>query len=428
MAEYGDTAGWKKAPAPASSHHEMHMPHIPSRNTYVEIKVTSEEWWLITFQVWVLISFALITRAIMHNVVMGWHCPRNCDAFLTPFALCIATFVVPTCVCCPIMGAKGVWWCYIKRKSDDDEHRDIHRMRKKCCCISISWIPKKHPTNQKRNNKHHKPVHDSDSHLPSYVKPGTAHDMDRDPGSPGRKRQDGSIRLPPMTPRLAEIAKQTAATTEPQPVPEPEPEPQPQSVAFAGAVGNALDAAAREPTTARVAAAQRAVLTGPGQNIVDVGLETAPRPLTRERGATIDDMDRVGITASRRAAVPADTQVTAGGTAGQYGGAPMTLLAPAPAPAPATLQAPMALGSSNPMLLARPGPQQQFTVAGGRARPSTPPRLGSAADLRAPPMIPGMSQPAPQNTAAAHTLLTKFRANVNGAPPGGGGGGATMNL
>ncbi len=423
MTEYGNVA-WKKAPAPASSRDELHMANIPSRNTYVEIKVTSEEWWLITFQVWVLISFALITRAIMHNVTVGWHCPRNCDAFLTPFAACIATFVVPTCVCCPIMGAKGVWWCYIKRKADDDEHRDIHRMRKKCCCVSISWIPKKHPTNQKR--KHHRPVHDSDSHLPSYVKPGTAHDMDRDPGSPGRKRLDGSIQLPPMTPRLAEIAKQTAAATDQQaPVPEPEPEPQPQSVAFAGPVGNALAAAAREPTTARVAAAQRAVLTGPGQNMVDVELETAPRPLTRERGATIDDIDRVGITASRRAAFPADSQVNAGGAAGQY---EALMPAPAPAPAPAPLQARMALGASNPMLLARPGAQQLYPVAGGRARPSTPPRLGSAADLRAPPMIPGMSQPAPQNTAAAQSLLTKFRANVNAAPPGGGGSGATMNL
>eukprot|EP01043_Picozoa_sp_COSAG02_P052072 COSAG02_NODE_5561_length_4228_cov_309.315331_6_plen_46_part_01 len=46
MTEYGNTA-WKKAPA--SSHDELHLPHIPSRNTYVEIKVTSEEWWLITF-------------------------------------------------------------------------------------------------------------------------------------------------------------------------------------------------------------------------------------------------------------------------------------------------------------------------------------------------------------------------------------------
>ena len=432
MAEYGDTSGWKK-PKPGAAHDakELHVPHIPSRNTYVEIKVTSEEWWLITFQLWVLISFALITRAIMHNVVTGWHCPRNCDAFLTPFAACIATFVVPTCVCCPIMGAKGVWWCYIKRKADDDEHREIHRMRKKCCCLSISWIPKKHPTNQKKNTKHHKQAHDSDSHLPSYVKPGTGHDMDRDPGSPGRKRQDGSIQLPPMTPRLAEIAKQTANSVNRYGQPEPEPEPELQldsrkAEPFAASLSYALEKAAQDPSTARVAAAQRAVLTGPGQNLVDVQLETAPRPLTRERGATIDDMDRVGITASRRAVTSSDFEAT---SAGQYAAAPMPLLAPALAPAPQ--QAPVVLGASNSMLLARPG-LQPYAGAGGRARAATPPRLGSAVDLRAPPMIPGMSQPAPQNVAAAQNLLAKFRTDVNAAPPAGGGAdrwrSATMNL
>ena len=78
------------------------------------------------------------------------------------------------------------WWCYVKRTSDDDKHRDIHRMRKKCCCFSVSWIPPKHPLNKRAKdlakgigpggNKH-----DSDSVLPSYVKKGTSHDMDRDP-------------------------------------------------------------------------------------------------------------------------------------------------------------------------------------------------------------------------------------------------------
>lgn len=428
-AEYGNT-GWKKPVENKSGETSLHIPHIPSRNTYVEIKVTSEEWWLITFQVWILISFALITRAIFHNVVVGWHCPRNCDAFLTPFALCIATFVVPTCICCPIMGAKGVWWCYIKRKADDDEHRDIHRMRKKCCCVSISWIPSKHPKNQKKK-QNHKKLHDSDSVLPSYVKPGTSHDMDRDPGSPGRRREDGSIRLPPVTPRLARIIGQTSSGGDSEKAPEPEPEPEFQQP-FDGAVQQILQQAAAEPSTARAAAAQRAVLTG-SQTAVDVKKETAPRPLTRERGATIDDMDRMGITQSRRTTTPPVSPANAGlGAGGFYDApreAPMALpaLAPAPAPMPAVREAPMALGGGGGPSAAMPL-MAPATLQPGRS--VTPPRLGSV-----------VSSASAANSTAANSLLARYRAGIQqgggsqqtlGLPqtrPGGGGGGdGTMNL
>ena len=104
---YGETgAGWKK---PVNPHQEAQaMAHIPSRQTYIEVKVTSEQWWLLLFNVWLTIALGLVTNAIIHNVTVGWHCPRNCDAFLTPFAVSIATFVVPLCFCCPVMGAKGV--------------------------------------------------------------------------------------------------------------------------------------------------------------------------------------------------------------------------------------------------------------------------------------------------------------------------------
>ena len=213
------TTSWANASSKGNTAKPQDM---KSRNTYIEVKLTSEQWWVLLFVVWIAISFVLITKAIVHNVTTGWHCPRNCDAFLTPFALSIATCVVPVFFCCPVLGAKGVWWLYIKRAADDDKHRQLHRVRKKCCCISISWIPK--AANKRKKGS----THDSESVLPSYVKPGTAQEMDRDPGSPGRRRDDGTMHLPQPTERARLIASQHVQP-EPQPRPQPEPEPEPET-------------------------------------------------------------------------------------------------------------------------------------------------------------------------------------------------------
>ena len=107
------TTSWANASSKGNTAKPQDM---KSRNTYIEVKLTSEQWWVLLFVVWIAISFVLITKAIMHNVTTGWHCPRNCDAFLTPFALSIATCVVPVFFCCPVLGAKGVWWL---RPGDD---------------------------------------------------------------------------------------------------------------------------------------------------------------------------------------------------------------------------------------------------------------------------------------------------------------------
>jgi hypothetical protein len=160
---------------------------LRSRNTYYEIKVTSEEWWTLLFTAWVGISLFLITRAVLYNVKHGWHCPRNCDAFMTPFAVAIGTCVLPIFFCCPVLGAKGVWWVYIRRKKDDDAHRNHVRRQKKMCCIAISWIP----TAQSklfcftRSRDTSKPLPDAaaygDVQAPSWVTEGTEHAMVRAP-------------------------------------------------------------------------------------------------------------------------------------------------------------------------------------------------------------------------------------------------------
>lgn len=179
-ASVGAAPNWASQPSqlePTAKPRPKRNAELRSRNTYYEFKVTTEEWWAILFAVWIGVSLVLITHAIMYNVTTGWHCPKNCNAFLTPFAVSIATCAVPVFVCCPVFGCKGVWWVHLKRKRDDDQHRSHHRRTKKLCCFAISYIPRQY---QRGMNT---PA-DQANELPEWVKPGTSHMMATNPGDP----------------------------------------------------------------------------------------------------------------------------------------------------------------------------------------------------------------------------------------------------
>lgn len=108
------------------------------RQQYIEVKWVSEEWWFVLLWIWLGISSVVITLAIRYNILHGWNCPKHCNAFLTPFTVALSFLFMACCVCCPMLGANGVWWCAWKRKSDQPKVQ-LHRISRRCCCIACSW-------------------------------------------------------------------------------------------------------------------------------------------------------------------------------------------------------------------------------------------------------------------------------------------------
>lgn len=96
------------------------------RQAYIEVKWITEEWWFILLWIWFAISATTVTLAIRYNILHGWNCPRHCGAFLTPFGISLMFLFLACCLCCPILGSRGVWWCVWKRKTDQPK-RQLHR-------------------------------------------------------------------------------------------------------------------------------------------------------------------------------------------------------------------------------------------------------------------------------------------------------------
>jgi hypothetical protein len=109
-----------------------------ARQTYIEVRWIVEEWWFILLWLWLGFSATVITLSVRYNVLHGWNCPRHCGAFASPFLVSLLSLFSACCVCCPILGTRGVWWCNWKRKNDNPINK-VHRESKQCCCLACSW-------------------------------------------------------------------------------------------------------------------------------------------------------------------------------------------------------------------------------------------------------------------------------------------------
>ena len=62
-----------------------------------------------------------------------------------PCVSCPSRVCTAWCICCPIMGTKGNWWCNLSRRHDDELFRRESRVSKSCICMALKWGVAKKP-------------------------------------------------------------------------------------------------------------------------------------------------------------------------------------------------------------------------------------------------------------------------------------------